>query len=110
VEQSLRAMNGEGVDLKSLKLDWAKVKETQRDKAVREVKASCCSRIAEREAIHATRDEVDKEVENAWRAAAGTRGRAAHEVRKGRHTGAYRPHIQTEKTLTFLFEQARKTA
>ena len=40
VEQSLRAMAGEGVDPSNLKLDWEKVKETQRDKAVREVKAS----------------------------------------------------------------------
>ncbi len=40
------------------------MKESQRDKALREVKASLLlSRIAEREAIHATRDEVDKEVE-----------------------------------------------
>ena len=64
VEQSLRAMAAEGMDPRSMKLDWKKVKESQRDKAVREVKASMLlSRISEREAIHATRDEVDKEVE-----------------------------------------------
>ena len=40
VEQSLRAMAAEGIDPRSLKLDWEKVKESQRDKAVREVKAS----------------------------------------------------------------------
>ena len=40
------------MDPRSLKLDWEKVKESQRDKAVREVKASMLlSRIAEREAI-----------------------------------------------------------
>ena len=61
VEQSLRAMAAEGVDPQSIKLDWDKVKETQREKAVREVKASLLlSRIAEREAIGATRDEVDQ--------------------------------------------------
>src|ERR1022692_4640176 len=49
VEQSLRAMAAEGVDPNSIKLDWEKVKETQRDKALREVKASLLlSRIAER--------------------------------------------------------------
>ncbi len=68
VEQSLRAMAAEGVDPGNIKLDWAKVKETQRDKALREVKASMLlARISERESIHATRDEVDKEVERVAR-------------------------------------------
>ena len=77
VEQSLRAMAAEGVDPRQLKLDWDKVKESQRDKAVREVKASMLlSRIAEREAIGATRDEVDREVERhgAAEPRAGSRG------------------------------------
>ncbi len=64
VEQSLRAMAGEGIDPNTIKLDWEKVKSSQRDKATHEVKASMLlSRIAEREAIHATREEVDREVE-----------------------------------------------
>ncbi len=64
VEQSLRAMAGEGIDPRSLKLDWEKVKESQREKAVREVKASLLlSKVAEREAIGVSRDEVDREVE-----------------------------------------------
>src|SRR5262249_5235290 len=64
VEQSLRSMAAEGIDPRSIKLDWEKVKESQREKALREVKASLLlSKISEREAIHATRDEVDKEVE-----------------------------------------------
>ena len=50
VEQTLRTMAADGMDPRSLKLDWEKVKESQRDKAVREVKASMLlSRIAERE-------------------------------------------------------------
>ena len=40
VEQSLRAMAGEGTDPRNLQIDWGKVMETQRDKAVREVRAS----------------------------------------------------------------------
>ena len=64
VEQRVRTLAEQGLDPKSLNLDWNKVKESQRDKALREVKASLLlSRISEREAINATRDEVDKEVE-----------------------------------------------
>ena len=58
VEQSLRAMAAEGMDPRQVKLDWAKVKESQRDKALHEVKASMLlSRISEREAVHTTREE-----------------------------------------------------
>ena len=56
-------MAAEGVDPNSIKLDWEKVKASQREKAMHEVKASMLlGRISEREAIHATREEVDREV------------------------------------------------
>jgi len=111
VEQSLRAMSNEGMDLKSLKLDWAKVKETQRDKAVREVKASLLlARIAEREAIHATRDDVDKEVERLARQQREPVAALRIKFEKDGTLGRIAHHMQTEKTLNFLFEQARKTA
>ena len=110
MEQTLRAMAAEGVDPRSIKLDWDKVRESQRDKAMREVKASMLlSRIAEREAIVATRDEVDREVERVARQQkrAGRGGADAFE--KDGTLGRIASHIQTEKTLKFLFEQARKT-
>ncbi|MGB9459074.1 MAG: trigger factor [Bryobacteraceae bacterium] len=111
VEQSLRTMNSQGADLKSLKLDWAKVKETQRDKAVREVKASLLlSRIAERESIHATRDEVDMEVDRLARIQREPVAALRIKFEKDGTLGRIAHHIQTEKTLNFLFEQARKTA
>lgn len=111
VEQSLRVMAEQGLDPKSLQIDWDKVKETQRPKAVEEVKASLLlSRISEREAIGATRDEVDKEVE---RVARQERQPVAAVQMRFEKDGALRriaDHIQTEKTLSFLFEHARKTA
>jgi trigger factor len=111
VEQSLRAMSQDGVDLKSLKLDWAKVKETQRDKAVREVKASLLlERIAEREANPVTRDEVDKEVERLARMQREPVAALRIKFEKDGTLGRIAHHLQTEKTLNFLFEQARKTA
>ena len=111
VEQSLRAMAAEGVDPKSIKLDWEKVKETQRDKAVHEVKASLLlTRIAEREAIGATRDEVDKEVERLARQQREPVAALQMKFEKDGTMGRIASHIQTEKTLSFLFEHARKTA
>jgi trigger factor len=111
VEQSLRAMAAEGVDPKSIKLDWEKVRETQRDKAVHEVKASLLlTRIAEREAIGATREEVDKEVERLARQQREPVAALQMKFEKDGTMGRIASHIQTEKTLSFLFEHARKTA
>lgn len=111
VEQSLRAMAGEGIDPKSIKLDWEKVKATQRDKALREVKASMLlSRISEREAIHANKDEVDREVERLARQQREPVAALQMKFEKDGTMGRIASHIQTEKTLTFLFEHARKTA
>ena len=110
VEQSLRAMAAEGVDPRQLKLDWAKVKESQREKALHEVKASMLlSRISEREAIHATRDEVDKEVERQARQTREPIAALHMKFEKDGTLGRIASHIQTEKTLNFLFEHARKT-
>lgn len=111
VRMQLRNLAGEGVDPSQIKLDWQKVKETQRDKAVRNVRASLLlEKIAAREGINATRDEVDREVQRIARqereAVAVTRARLDKEGGLGRIAG----HIQTEKTLQFLFEQAQKQA
>ena len=110
METSLRTLAAEGLDPKSLNLDWKKVKESQQDKALREVKASMIlSRIAEREAIHATRDEVDKEVERMARQQREPFPAVRLRLEKDGTLGRIANHIQTEKTLNFLFEHAQKT-
>ncbi len=111
VRMQLSNLAGRGVDPNTIKLDWAKVKETQRDKAVRNVRASLLlEKIAEKEGIGATKDEVDREVQRLARqereAVPVTRARLEKEGTLGRIAG----HIQTEKTLHFLFEQAQKQA
>jgi trigger factor len=111
VEQSLRAMAGQGLDPRTLNLDWDKIKESQRDKAVGEVKASLLlGRISEREAIGATRDEVYKEVERQARQNREPVAAVQMRFEKDGTMGRIASHIQTEKTLNFLFEHARKTA
>jgi trigger factor len=111
VEQSLRAMAGEGIDPRSIKLDWEKVKETQREKAVREVKASLLlGRVSEREAIHATQEDVDREVERIARQQREPVAAVKMKLEKEGAMGRIANAIATEKTLAFLFEHARKTA
>jgi trigger factor len=111
VENQLRSLAAQGIDPKGIKLDWAKVRETQKDRAARDVRASLLlDKVAERESIGATQDEVDKEVQRIARqqreAVAVTRAKLQKDGTIARIAG----HIRTEKTLNFLFEQARKEA
>jgi trigger factor len=111
VRMQLRNLVGEGFDASNLKLDWEKLKETHREKALRNVRASLLlEKIAEREGIGALKDEVDREVQRLARqnreAVPVTRARLEKDGTIGRIAGS----IQTEKTLQFLFDQAQKQA
>jgi trigger factor len=111
VENQLRSLAAQGVDPKQIKLDWEKVRESQKDRAARDVRASLIlDKIGEREAIAPTQEEVDREVQKIARqqreAAAVTRAKLQKEGGLARIAG----HIRTDKTLNFLFEQARKEA
>jgi len=109
LEQQLRSLAAQGYDIDELKLDWNKVREAHGERAAREVKASLIlERIAEREAIGVTMEELDREVERLAQQmrepAAALRKRLEEEGALGRIAG----RIRTDKVLNFLFEQARK--
>ncbi len=111
VENQLRNLAAQGVDPKSIKLDWEKVRESQKDRAARDVRASLLlDKIADREAIGATQEEVDQEVQRIAKqqreAVALTRAKLQKEGVIARIAG----NIRTEKTLNFLFEHATKQA
>lgn len=111
VRMQLSNLAGQGIDPNTIKLDWAKVKENQQEKATRNVRASLLlEKIAEKEGINATREEVDSEVQRISRreheALAVTRAK----LEKDGAIGRISSHIQTEKTLQFLFDNAKKYA
>ena len=111
VENQLRMMASQGLDPRNLKLDWEKVRAAQKERSTRDVKASLLlDKIADREAISATQEEVDKEVQRFARqqreAVAVTRAK----LQKDGTIGRIANQIRTEKTLNFLFEHARKEA
>lgn len=111
VENRLRSIAQQGIDPATLNLDWEKIKESQGDRARKDVRASLLlERIADREAIHASQDEVDAEVNRIARqqreAVASVRRKLEQDGSIGRIAG----HIRTQKVLTFLFEQANKVA
>jgi len=106
----LQTMVQQGIDPRQLKLDWEKLKGSQREKAVREVKASLLlGKVSERESIYATKDEVEREVERIARQQRKPVAAVQMELEKDGTTGRIANHIQTDKALNFLFEHARKT-
>ncbi len=111
VENQLRQLAAQGMDPRQLKLDWSKVKESQSARAARDVKASLLlDKVAEREAINPTEEEVDAEVNRIARQQREAVALVRAKLQKDGTIGRIAGHIRTEKTLRFLFEQARKEA
>ncbi|MFN9754322.1 MAG: trigger factor, partial [bacterium] len=111
LEQRFRSLAEQGIDPRKLNLDWAKIREGQAPQARKDVRASLLlERIAEREAIHTTSEEVDAEVNRIARqereAVAAVRRRLEKDGILARIAG----QIRTEKVLSFLFEQSTKVA
>jgi trigger factor len=111
IEGQLRQMSARGVDVSKLKLDWAKLKESMRPKALRDVKATLLiERVAEVESVYATKDEVDREVQRIARQEREPVAATRKKLEKNGAIGRIANHIRSEKTLSFLFEHARKEA
>ena len=111
VRMQLRELAGQGVDPDTIKLDWAKVKEAQREKALRNVRASLLlEKIAQKESITASKEEVDAEVQRAAQQSREPLPVTRARLEKDGVIERIANHIQTEKTLQFLFDQAERQA
>jgi trigger factor len=111
VENQFRELAERGIDPAKLKIDWAKLKESQRPKALHDVKASLLvDKIAEREAIAPTNDEVDTEVQRIAKQQREPVAAVRKKLQKDGMLSRIAYQIRSTKTLNFLFEHARKEA
>jgi len=111
VENQFRELAERGIDPAKLKIDWAKLKESQRPKALHDVKASLLvDKIAEREAIAPTNDEVDAEVQRIAKQQREPVAAVRKKLQKDGILSRIAYQIRSNKTLSFLFEHARKVA
>jgi trigger factor len=111
LESQLRQLAAQGVDPRQLKLDWQKIREAQKDRATRDVRASLIlDKIADREAIGATQDEVDREVQRIARQQREAVALVRPKLQKDGTLNRIAGQIRTEKTLGLLFDKARKEA
>jgi len=107
----LEALGARGADPRKLRLDWEAIKESQRGQAIRDVKASLIlDRIAEREAIEVTSEDLDRELQRLARLERQPVAAVRKRLQEERAMGRVISRIRLEKTLNFLFEQARKVA
>ncbi len=109
VERGLRSLAEQGMDPTKVRLDWKKIQELEQPRSVREIKAGLIlDRIAQQEHLRATQEEVDRQVQAIARQTqqpvAAARARLAEQGALDRIAS----QIRHEKTLRFLFEQARK--
>ncbi|MGD0134825.1 MAG: trigger factor [Bryobacteraceae bacterium] len=111
LENQFRDLAERGIDPTKLKLDWSKIKEAQRPKALRDVKASLLvDKIAEREAIVPTNDEVDAEVQRIAKQQREPVAAVRKKLQKDGVLSRIAYQIRSNKTLNYLFEHARKEA
>lgn len=107
----LQAMAARGAAPRKLRLDWEAFKERYREQAVRDVKASLLlDRIAEREAIEVTNEELERELQRMARLERQPVAALRQRLQQERALGRVVSRIRMEKTLNFLFERARKVA
>ncbi len=111
LENQFRELAERGIDPAKLKIDWAKLKDAQRPKALHDVKASLLvDKIAEREAIAPTNDEVDAEVQRIAKQQREPVAAVRKKLQKDGVLSRIAYQIRSSKTLNFLFEHARKEA
>jgi len=111
LERMLRQLSMQGADLSQLKLDPERFRESQKPQATKDVKASLLiEEIANRESIEAMQDEVDRELQVASRRERQPVAALRQQWEKDGTLRRVAGHIRTAKTLSFLFENARKVA
>jgi trigger factor len=111
LEAEFRQMIDRGIDVGKLQIDWPKLKEAQRPKAIRDVKVLLLlDKIGEQENIVTTKEEVDREVQRVARQEREPAAAVRKKLEKSGDLGRLANRIRTDKTVNFLFEHARKQA
>jgi trigger factor len=111
IEGQLRQWQSQGMDVSKLKLDWAKLRESQHDRARRDVMASLLlGKLASTESINVTQDEMDVELQRIARQRREPVAAVRMSMEKDGSLDRIANRILTEKTLNFLFEHAVKVA
>ncbi len=108
LERAVRTLSAQGVDPRTVNVDWAAMRKGQHDRAVNDVKAELLlDRIASAEKIDATDEDVDKELallaENSGESAITLRARLTKQGSLDR----MKSKLRSDKTIDWLYRNAR---
>jgi trigger factor len=108
LERMVRQLASQGVDPRSMNLDWASLRERQRDRSVDDVKAELImDRIATAEKLDASEEEVDKEIESLAAASGESATSLRARLTKQGALDRMKSKLRSDKTLEWLYRQAR---
>jgi len=108
LERAARSLAAQGVDPRTVNIDWKAMRSGQHDRAVNDVKAELLlDRIASTEKIDATDEDVDKELgllaENSGESATTLRARLTKQGSLDR----MKSKLRSDKTIDWLYRNAR---
>jgi trigger factor len=108
LERGLRALAQQGMREQDMKkLNFARLREGQKEAAIREVKASLLlDKIAELENIQVSDDELDHEIESAARQSQQTLESVRARLEKDGAIERIKDRMRNEKALDFLYRQS----
>lgn len=111
LENYARSLQMQGIDPRQLNFDMNKFRESQKDRATRDVRATLLlDRIAEVEAVAVQQDEVDREVQRLARSQREPVAAVRVKLEKDGGLDRIANRIRTDKAIALLFEQARKVS
>jgi len=109
LDGQLRSLQAQGVDTSKIRIDWQKLRQNQYEQAKHDVKAALLlGKVAARENIHATEEEIDQEVQRIARQRREPVAAVRLKLEKDGGLQTIVNRIITDKTLKFLFDHAVK--
>jgi trigger factor len=107
MQRLVRDLSRQGINPQRLDVDWGKIREEQRQQAVRDVKGSLIlNYVAEKEKIDVTDDDVEAEIDRIATDMNSPRQRVREILTKDSGMARLRNQIQNKKTLDFLRQHA----
>jgi trigger factor len=108
LERAVRTLSAQGVDPRTVNVDWKAMRNGQQDRAVNDVKAELLlDRIATAEKIDATDEDIEKELEllaeNSGESATALRARLTKQGSLDR----MKSKLRSDKTIDWLYRNAR---
>jgi trigger factor len=108
LERAVRSLAAQGVDPRGVNVDWAGLRQRQRDRAAEDVKAELLlDRIATAEKIEVSEEETEKEIEGIAERSGESAASVRASLTKDGSLDRMKSKLRSDKTLDWLRSNAR---